>query len=267
MAASPLEAVLLGVLEGAAEFLPISSTGHLILASRLFGLEPEAQATFNIVIQLGAILAVLIAYRRRFLDAANGVLRRDPDELRFVRNVALATVPALLVGFLAYDGVKALLGSPETVAVALMAGGVAMLVLERPRRRPVVPSVQAIPAWTALLIGAAQCLALVPGVSRSGATILGALALGVDRRTAAEFTFFLAVPTMTAATGYELMRTWNSLDASQVGIIVIGFSTAFATALLAIRLLVSVVSRFGFAPFAWYRIVIGAAALLWLSQG
>ena len=193
------DALLLGVIEGLTEFLPVSSTGHLILAAELLGFKGEGSSTFKIVIQLGAILAVVVLYRERFGRVIIG-LPHDRDAQRFARNVALAVVPALIIGALAYDMIKAALEAPILVAVALILGGIAILLLEKRFWRPRVHSVEAMPAMTALCIGLFQCLAMVPGVSRSGASIMGALGLGVERRTAAEFSFFLAVPTMAAAT-------------------------------------------------------------------
>ena len=259
-----LDVILLGLIEGLTEFLPVSSTGHLILAGELIGFTGPASTTFKIVIQLGAVLAVIVAYRARFAGVVRG-LARDPGARAFARNVLLAVVPALAIGVVAYDTIKAALDAPVLVAVALIVGGVAILVIERLVRRPRVDSVEAMPAGTALAIGVAQCLAMVPGVSRSGASIMGALAMGVERRTAAEFSFFLAVPTMLAATVYDLYRSWAILDFDDLAAIGVGFVVAFATALAGVRLLVGLVSRHGFAPFAWYRIVVGSVALVWLT--
>lgn len=260
---SLLDIVLLGIIEGLTEFLPVSSTGHLILAGELIGFTGPASTTFKIVIQLGAVLAVVVAYRARFLGVIVG-LARDAGARAFARNVALAVVPALAIGVVAYDAIKAALGAPVLVAVVLIVGGVAILVIERLIKAPRVRSVEAMSATTALAIGVAQCLAMVPGVSRSGASIMGALAMGVERRTAAEFSFFLAVPTMLAATVYDLYKSWGLLDFGDLTAIAIGFVVAFLTALAGVRLLVGLVSRHGFAPFAWYRIAVGAAALVWL---
>lgn len=260
-----LDAILLGVLEGLTEFLPVSSTGHLILAGELLGFTGPASTTFKIVIQLGAILAVVVLYRRRFIGALAG-LTHDPQSRRFVRNIMLAVIPALVIGVFAYKAIKQLLETPEVVAVALIVGGFAILITERLVKRPRVMSIEAMPARTALSIGLIQCLAMIPGVSRSGASILGALSLGVERRAAAEFSFFLAVPTMAAATVYDLYKSWAMLDFADLQTIGIGFMAAFLTALAGVKLLVNVVSHYGFAPFAWYRIVIGSIALFWLLQ-
>jgi undecaprenyl-diphosphatase len=259
-----LVVILLGLIEGLTEFLPVSSTGHLILAAELLGFDGEGSATFKIVIQLGAILAVVVSYRRRFAWALAGLMRGVPGAVAFARNILLAVVPALVVGVLAYDAIRAALEAPKLVAAALIAGGVVMLILDKRLRHDRVRSIEAMPAPTALAIGAAQCLAMIPGVSRSGASILGGLALGLDRKTAAEFSFFLAVPTMVAATAYSLYKDWALLDFSDFAAIAVGFVVAFLTALAGVRLLIGIVSRHGFAPFAWYRIALGSAALVWL---
>lgn len=256
--------ILLGVLEGLTEFLPVSSTGHLILASALIGFEGEAAKSFKIAIQLGAILAVIIVYHRRFLSVIIGLFGGDVNALRFARNIAIAVLPALLVGAAAYPVIRALLENPEVVCVALITGGIAILFLERTAKTVRFHSVEEMTARTALLVGAVQCLAMIPGVSRSGASIMGALSVGVERKTAAEFSFFLAVPTMIAATAYDLFQNRAALNTEALSDIAIGFGAAFITALIVVRAFVAIVSRFGFAPFAWYRILIGTVALFWL---
>jgi undecaprenyl-diphosphatase len=261
-----LQAILLGIVEGLTEFLPVSSTGHLILAGELLGFRGEGSVAFKIAIQFGAILAVIVAYFRRFLSVATGLLAMDRGSVAFTRNIVLGFLPAMLAGVVAYDAIRALLESPETVAVALVVGGVAILLIERLVKRVRVTSVETMPAGTAGAVGLVQCLAMVPGVSRSGATILGGLVMGLDRRTAAEYSFFLAVPTMLAATVYALWKERAALSFDQVQLILAGFATAFLCALLVVRSLVAVVSRYGFAPFAWYRIAVGSVALGWLAM-
>ena len=258
-------AVLLGLIEGLTEFLPVSSTGHLILASRLLGFEGEASTTFKIVIQLGAILAVLVAYRQRFTGVLAGLARREPAAIAFTRNILLGFLPAMVIGALAYKAIRAMLETPAIVAWALLLGGIAILIIERLAKRVRHRSVEALPASNALAIGLVQCLAMIPGVSRSGATIMGALSLGVERKTAAEFSFFLAVPTMIAAATYDLMKNRAALGGDDLLVIGVGFLTAFAVALLVVRGFVAIVGRYGFAPFAWYRIGLGVVALIWLS--
>jgi undecaprenyl-diphosphatase len=264
MDASLLTIILLGIVEGVTEFIPVSSTGHLVLASELLGFDSQAQGTFEIVIQLGAILAVIVLYWRRFLDVALGLFRWEPKAVAFTRNIILGFLPSMVIGFVVYDAVKAMLGSPMIVAVALVLGGIAILVLERLLRNPRVESVEEMGWKTALGIGVIQCLSMIPGVSRSGATIMGGLSLGVERKTAAEFSFFLAVPTMLAASGYDLMKSGASLDGDAWVTIAVGFVVSFVVALLVIRWFLAIVTRHGFAPFAWYRIVAGSLAMVWL---
>jgi len=265
-----LTAILLGILEGLTEFLPVSSTGHLILAQSFFGYDPGQWAQFNIVIQLGAILAVVVTYWRLFWDTGMGLLRWEPRAVRFVRNVLLGFLPAAVIGLFAKDAIDAMLESPTVVATALVIGGVAILLLERRVRPREDKGVAELSMRTALAIGFVQCLAMVPGTSRSGATILGALAMGVGRKTAAEFSFFLAVPTMLGAATVKILDD-PALMAGEAtigwGEIALGFTAAFLVALAVIRAFVAYVSRHGFAPFAWYRILIGGAALLWLTLG
>ena len=260
-----LTVILLGIVEGVTEFLPVSSTGHLILAGTLLGVQDQATATFDIVIQLGAILAVIVLYWRRFWDVALGLAGGQPKSWAFVRNIALGFLPAAAIGVVVYKAVKALLESPTVVAVALIVGGIAILVIERLVKQARIESVEAMPWSTALGVGVVQCLAMIPGVSRSGATIMGALSLGVDRRAAAEFSFFLAIPTMLAASGYDLLKSGATLGQGEWLSIAIGFVVSFVVALVVIRWFVGIVSRHGFAPFAWYRIVVGAVALVALQ--
>ena len=261
---SLLDIIIMGIVEGLTEFLPVSSTGHLILAGELLGFHGPDNATFNIAIQTGAILAVLVAYWRRFTLVLGGLFRRDAGAWAFTRNVVLGFVPAGIAGVLFIDAVEALLESPLTVAVALIVGGFAILVIERISKRVTATSVEAMRAPTALGVGLIQCLAMVPGVSRSGATIMGGLLLGLDRKTAAEFSFFLAVPTLAGATVLLLWKHRDTLSVDDAQAIGIGFAVSFVVALAVVKGFVAVVSRYGFAPFAWYRIVAGSAALLWL---
>lgn len=262
-----LVAILLGIVEGVTEFLPVSSTGHLILASELLGYDSEQWAMFNVVIQLGAILAVVVLYWRTFWAVAAGLLQRNPVSLRFVRNLIIAFIPAAVIGLALHDHIEGLLGSPRVVAVALIVGGVAILVIERLVREAHIVGIAEIPLLRVIGIGFIQCIAMIPGVSRSGATILGALSLGVERRTAAEFSFFLAIPTMLGATVLGLAKHGGSLAEGRVGWteIAVGFVVSFLVAILVIKWFVGIVSKHGFTPFAWYRIVAGTAALIWLS--
>ncbi len=261
---SLLDIVILGIVEGLTEFLPVSSTGHLILAGELLGFKGEANAIFEIAIQSGAILAVVVAYWRRFFDVLIGLFARQPGPIAFTRNVVLGFVPAGIAGVLFLRAFEAMLLSPITVAVALIVGGIAILAIESNEGVPAVFSVETIPTRSALLIGIGQCLAMIPGVSRSGATIMSAMLLKVDRKTAAEFSFFLAVPTIAGATVLLLWKNRHGLDVEQVSAIALGFAISFVVALAVVKGFVAIVGRYGFAPFAWYRIVVGSAALVWL---
>lgn len=258
-----LQAVLLGIVEGLTEFLPVSSTGHLILLGDLLGFQGPPGKTFEIVIQLGAILAVCVVYWQRLFGAAAG-LGADPRARAFVRNILIGFLPAMVIGALAYKAIRALLDSPLVVAVALIVGGFAILAIERMVRKPRVFSVEDMAIPTAVKIGLFQCLAMVPGVSRSGATIMGSLLLGVDRKAAAEFSFFLAVPTMIAATAFKMYKDWASLSFDNLALIAAGFAAAFLAALVVVRAAIAFISRHGFAPFAYYRIAFGTLMLVLL---
>lgn len=253
-------ALALGLLEGLTEFLPVSSTGHLIIAGDLLGFTGPRAATFNIVIQLGAILAICWFYRHKLLNVVRG-LPGDPSARRFVLNLVVAFIPAAVLGLLLHDFIKQVLFSPVVVAIALIVGGVAILVIERKTHRVRVDTVEDIGWRDALNVGIAQTLALIPGVSRSGATIMGGLVSGLSRRAATEFSFFLAIPVMFAATGFDLVTSWDILHPADLPLFVIGFVAAFVSALLAVRFLLHYVSNHDFTAFAWYRIVFGLLVL------
>lgn len=265
----PITAIILGIVEGVTEFLPVSSTGHLILAAKLLGYDAAYWALFNIVIQLGAILAIVVLYWRTFWAVLVGLLRLDPVSVRFVRNILVAFLPAATIGVLLHKQIEAMLGSPVTVAVALIVGGLAIIGIERTVKEGDVKGVADIPLPKVIGIGLIQCLAMIPGVSRSGATILGGLSLGVERRTAAEFSFFLAIPTMMGATMLELVTKRHELmAANSVGMstIAIGFVVSFIVALAVVKGFIALIGRTGFSPFGWYRIAIGALALVLLLK-
>ena len=249
-------ALLHGVIEGLTEFLPVSSTGHLILAVDLIGFRGPPGQVFEVVIQLGAIGAVCWEYFGRFTRAAAG-FRHDPDQFRFVRNIMLAFLPTVEIGARAYSFIKAELFDPWVVVAALVLGGVAILIIERNLPTPRHHAVEKMPAQTALAVGLCQVVSMIPGVSRAGATIMGGLLLGMDRRTATEFSFFLAVPTMLAASALDLYKNWERIDADNLLVIALGFAAAFASALAVVRWLIGFVSRHDFTPFAWYRIAVG----------
>ena len=263
-----LLAIILGIVEGVTEFIPVSSTGHLILATELLGFDAEKWSAFNVIIQLGAILAIVVLYWRTFWAVLEGLFKGQPMSWRFVRNILIAFLPSAILGFLLIKYIEELLGAPKVVAVMFILGGIAILAIERLVKKSDVVGVAELPASRALGIGLVQCLAMIPGVSRSGATIMGALSLGVERRTAAEFSFFLAVPTMLGATTLELLKHRHEMLAGAHGVgfgaVAVGFVVSFVVALVVVRGFVHYISRHGFAPFAWYRIVAGAVALVWL---
>ncbi len=265
-----LTAIFLGIVEGLTEFIPVSSTGHLILASELFGYDANTWKVFNVVIQLGAILAVVVQYWRTFWAVGMGLLGLKPESFIFLRNILLGFLPSAVVGLALKDYIDVLLGSPMVVGWALLLGGIAILAIERVAKPGPLTGVAQLPARQALGVGLVQCVSMIPGVSRSGATIMGALAMGIERRTAAEFSFFLAIPTMLGATTLELWDNRVALAAGSMPVgwseIAIGFVVSFVVALAVIKLFVAYVSRAGFAPFAWYRIVAGIAAIVLLSR-
>src|SRR6478752_2631061 len=234
-----IQPVLLGIVEGLTEFLPVSSTGHLILAGALLGYDEEKWKVFNIVIQLGAILAIVVLYWRTFWNVLVGLIERGPASWRFVRNILLAFLPAAVIGLAFHKQIEAMLGRPDIVAAALIVGGIGILAVERFAPKADVEGVGEIPVRRSFGIGIIQCLSMIPGISRSGATIMGALALGVERRTAAEFSFFLAIPTMLGATTLELLKHHDTLlaGASGVGfgVVAVGFVTSFVVALVVVR--------------------------------
>jgi undecaprenyl-diphosphatase len=255
-----IAAALLGLLEGLTEFLPVSSTGHMILAVDAFGVAVPPGRVFEVAIQLGAIAAVCVAYFSRLRGVALG-LPRDPGARAFATAIVLTTLPAVVIGALAHEAIKSALFRSEVVATALILGGIAILLAERLRPVPRIGTIEKIDARTALLIGCAQCLALVPGVSRSAATVLGAVLMGVERRVAAEFSFFAAIPVLAGAALFDLAKGWSGLSAGDLVQIGIGFTAAFAAALAVVRPFVAFVGRHGFGPFAWYRIALGGAVL------
>ena len=265
-----ITAILLGIVEGLTEFIPVSSTGHLILASEIFGYDAQVWKVFNVVIQLGAILAVVVLYWRTFWAVGMGLLKWRPESVAFLRNVLLGFLPSAVLGFALKDYIDILLGSPMVVAWALLLGGIAILGIEKVAKPGPASGVAQLPARQALGVGFMQCLAMVPGVSRSGATIMGALAMGIERRTAAEFSFFLAIPTMMGATTLELWDARASLAGGMGPVgwaeIAVGFAVSFIVALAVIKAFVAFVSRSGFAPFAWYRIAAGILAIWLLAR-
>ena len=260
------KALFLGIIEGLTEFLPISSTGHLIVAGSLIGFDAESHAVFNIAIQLGAILAVVYEYRARFIHVATHI-GKDRLSNRFVLNLAIAFIPAAAIGLLFNDFIEKMLFNPVSVAAALVVGGFLILWIEKRQSRvpPKVRSVDDMRPRDALAVGLFQILALIPGTSRSGSTIMGGMVWGLDRKTATEFSFFLAVPIMVAASGYSILKNLSAFSSQELGLIAIGFATAFASGLIAVKALLRFVSSKNFVPFAYYRIIFGGIILLtWL---
>jgi len=256
------EALLMGAIEGLTEFLPVSSTGHLIITGDLIGFTGETAKTFEIAIQLGAILAICWHYRARLLHVLYG-LPSDPAARRFALNLSIAFLPAAILGALFHGAIKASLFHPVTVAVALVVGGGLILLVERLRGEPRVRSIDDLSWRDALVVGCAQALALVPGTSRSGATIIGGLAFGLSRQVATEFSFFLAIPTMFAATVFDLGASFGQLGRHDLEVLGLGFAMAFVSALIAVRTLIGYVKDHSFRPFAYYRIVFGAIVFVY----
>lgn len=259
-----IEAIVLGIVEGLTEFLPVSSTGHLLLLGHFLGFESNGK-TFEILIQLGAILAILLVYFRRLLDIALR-LPTDPSARRFVLGVLIAFLPAAVIGALAGGFIKAVLFNPFLVCCALIAGGLVLLVVDELELEVKHDDATKFPLPMYFKIGAIQCLAMIPGVSRSGSTIVGAMLLGADKRAAAEFSFFLAMPTMAGAFTYDLLKNYKNLSGDDMTLIVVGFIAAFFAALVVVKTFLDYVSRRGFGLFAWWRIIVGAAGLagLWV---
>jgi undecaprenyl-diphosphatase len=255
-----LKALLLGIVEGATEFLPVSSTGHLIIVGDLLDFNDARGKVFEIVIQLGAILAVCWEYRVKIAHVATSMISETASQ-RFAANLMIAFSPAALLGLAFHHQIKTYLFSPITVAIALIVGGFAILIVEKFAPQADTQSVDEMDWKHALKVGFAQSLALIPGVSRAGATILGGVMFGLSRRTATEFSFFLAIPIMFAATFFDVYKGREMLDMADLPIFAVGFVTAFVSALLVVRGLLRYVAHHDFRAFAWYRIVFGALVL------
>lgn len=254
------QVVLLGLLEGLTEFLPVSSTGHVVLAGHFLGFDSPGK-TFEILIQLGAILAILTVYFAKLWQLARS-LPYDQGTQRFVLGVLLAFLPAMLLGAALNNVIDAMLNTPVIICISLIVGGIILLVVDRLPLQPSIHVVEQIPPATALKIGLCQCLAMIPGVSRSGATIVGAMLMGTDKRTAAEFSFFLAMPTMAGAFAFKLWKSWDGLTIDDGLSIALGFLVAFVSGVIVVRKLLDYVSHYGFSVFGWWRILVGSAALL-----
>lgn len=261
-----LHALILGVVEGLTEFLPISSTGHLILAGDLLGFNDDRGKLFEIVIQSGAILAVCWEYRRRIAQVLLG-LPKEREAQRFVLNLFIAFLPLALLGLLFQKVIKTYLFKPVPVALAFIIGGLVILWAEKRQHRIRVETVEELDVVDALRLGLAQALALIPGTSRSGATIIGGLLFGLSRRAATEFSFFLAIPTLLVATGYQLYKERALLNVDDIGMWAVGFIAAFVSAFLCVRWLLRYISSHDFTFFAWYRIAFGLLVLATAQYG
>jgi undecaprenyl-diphosphatase len=256
-------ALILGFIEGLTEFLPVSSTGHILLLGEVIGFESK-EKTFEILIQLGAILALLSVYFNRlwslFITLPNSASTRY-----FIAGILVAVLPAALIGVIAYDFIKTVLfETPILICAMLIIGGLILLFVDQLKLKPKYFDVMDYPLSLCLKIGLFQCLAMIPGTSRSGATIVGALLLGADKRSAAEFSFFLAMPTMAGAFAYDLYKNFNILTADDLNYILVGFIMAFITAVAVVRVLLDFISKHGFAIFAWWRMIVGTLGLVWI---
>ncbi len=260
-----IQAFILGIVEGLTEFLPVSSTGHLIVVGDLIGFHNDGRV-FEIAIQLGAILAIVFEYRQRFISVACGITH-EPKAQRFVLNLLVAFLPAAIIGLLFIKTIKYYLFNPVSVAVMLIVGGLIILWAERRTHQVRVHDVDDMSLLDAFKVGCAQVVSMIPGTSRSGATIIGGLFIGLDRKVAAEFSFFLAVPTMFAATFYDIFKHRDMLQMTDAPMFAVGFVTAFISALLAVRTLVRFVANHSYEIFAWYRIAFGGLILLSWQQG
>jgi undecaprenyl-diphosphatase len=267
MMSDAIRAVILGIVEGVTEFLPVSSTGHLLLAERFFNLgEDHFWKSFAILIQLGAILAIVVIYFAKLWRIALGMFSKAADR-RFVIGVLIAFLPAVVVGLLVGKYIKEVLFNPWVVCFSLIVGGAVLLWVDQLDHDPHEHDATRFPLLTYLWIGIAQCLAMIPGVSRSGASIVAAMLLGADKRAAAEFSFFLAIPTMVGAFAYDFYKSRADMTTDHVGVIAIGFVVSFVTAIIVVRMFLSYVTSRGFALFAWWRVIVGTLGLVALAMG
>ncbi len=261
---STIIALLLGVLEGLTEFIPVSSTGHLLLVGHFLGFD-SAGNTFEVVIQIGAVLALVVLYFQRLWGAV-ATAGHDPESRRFIGSIVIAAIPAVLLGVLMHDLIKTVLfETPMLIAVMLVIGGVILVFVDRLNLREEYDDAMRLPIKTAFGIGLFQCLSLIPGTSRSGSTIVGALLLGVNKRAAAEFSFFLSIPMMFGVFGYDLLKNWDVLDFTAMSEIAVGLIAAFVTALFVVKWVLDYVSSHGYALFGWWRIAVGVIAIIGLT--
>jgi undecaprenyl-diphosphatase len=267
MMSDALRAVILGIVEGVTEFLPVSSTGHLLLAERFFDLgEGNFWKSFAVLIQLGAILAIVAIYFVKLWRVAVGMFS-NPDDRRFVVGLLVAFLPAAVIGAVAGSYIKAFLFNPWVVCFSLIVGGAILLWVDQLDLKPHQHDAMTFPLPMYLMIGIAQCFAMIPGVSRSGASIVAAMLLGADKRAAAEFSFFLAIPTMVGAFVYDLYKNRADMTVDHAGIIAIGFAVSFVTAIIVVKTFLTYVTRHGFVLFAWWRVIVGTLGLVALAMG
>jgi undecaprenyl-diphosphatase len=267
MMSDAIRAVILGIIEGVTEFLPVSSTGHLLLAERFFNLgEGAFWNSFTVLIQLGAILAIVVLYFAKLWRIALGMFS-NADDRRFVIGVLIAFLPAVVVGLIAGKYIKEVLFNPWVVCFSLIVGGAILLWVDQIDHKPREHDATKFPLLMYLWIGIAQCLAMVPGVSRSGATIVSAMLLGADKRAAAEFSFFLAIPTMVGAFVYDFYKSRAEMTTDHLGIIAIGFVVSFVVAIIVVKTFLEYVTRHGFTLFAWWRVIVGTLGLVALALG
>jgi undecaprenyl-diphosphatase len=267
MMSDTLRAVILGIIEGVTEFLPVSSTGHLLLVGHFFGLdEDNFWKSFDILIQLGAILAIVVIYFAKLWRIAIGMFT-NPDDRRFVIGLLVAFLPAAVIGAALGGVIKAHLFSPWVVCFSLIVGGAILLWVDQLDHKPHEHDATKFPLLMYLWIGVAQCLAMIPGVSRSGASIVAAMFLGADKRAAAEFSFFLAIPTMVGAFAYDFYKNRAEMTTDHMGIIAIGFVVSFITAMIVVKTFLNYVTRHGFTFFAWWRVIVGTLGLIALAMG
>jgi len=267
MMSDAVRAVILGIVEGVTEFLPVSSTGHLLLAERFFDLgEGDFWKSFAILIQLGAILAIVALYFAKLWRVALGMFS-NPDDRRFVIGVLVAFLPAVVIGLIAGKYIKGYLFNPWVVCFSLIVGGAILLWVDQLDLKPREHEATRFPLLMYFWIGLAQCMAMIPGVSRSGASIVAAMLLGADKRSAAEFSFFLAIPTMVGAFAYDFYKSHGDMTTNHLGIVAIGFVVSFITAIIVVKTFLNYVTRHGFVLFAWWRVIVGTLGLIALAMG
>ena len=267
MMSDAVRAVILGIVEGVTEFLPVSSTGHLLLAQRFFSLgEGSFWNSFSILIQLGAILAIVVIYFAKLWRVALGMFRNAEDR-RFVIGLLVAFLPAAVIGAAAGSYIKAYLFNPWVICFSLIVGGAILLWVDQLDLKPHEHDATTFPLPMYLSIGFAQCLAMIPGVSRSGASIVAAMLFGADKHAAAEFSFFLAIPTMVGAFAYDAFKSRHEMSFDHITIIAIGFVVSFVVAIVVVKTFLSYVTRHGFAVFAWWRVIVGTLGLIALAMG